>query len=287
MVDVACYNCGKAERSPYASENGFSLVKCLDCGLLYVTPRPDDGELAAAHESGVHRGETEFDITGFWDDAKIPRYREALRDLYGEELKSRDRSWLDIGCGFGEFLSALNSESDGRARGTGLEPNRNKRDEARERGLDVDNFDLKTHDRRYDVISILNVYSHLPDPPEFFARCKKLLIPGGEIVIQTGDTADLPAQKHFRPFYLPDHLSFASEGIIRGILGRRGFDVVRVRKYPTFTCGWTGRQMLKEAIKIAVPGKRSRLGEMLIDLRRGINANKRKTDMFIRAKARE
>jgi SAM-dependent methyltransferase len=285
MIDVACYNCGKAERAPYATENGFSLVKCLGCGLLYVTPRPDDSELVAAHESGVHRGETEFDITGFWDNAKIPRYGAALHDLYGQELQSRERTWLDIGCGFGEFLTALESAGNGHVRGTGLEPNSNKRDEARERRLDVDNFDLKSHDRRYDVISILNVYSHLPNPPEFFLRCKELLKPGGEILIQTGDTSDLPAEKHSRPFYLPDHLSFASERIVSDILRRCGFDVLQVRKYPTFSSGWTGNQMLKEALKIFAPGKRSRLAEMLNDFRRGFNASKSKTDMFIRAKA--
>jgi hypothetical protein len=97
----------------------------------------------------------------------------------------------------------------------------------------------------------------------------------------------LPAERHSRPFFLPDHLSFASEKIVSDILRRCGFDVLAVRKYPTFTSGWTGVQMLKEALKILAPGKRSRLSEMLADARRGFNASRRKTDMFIRAKATE
>jgi SAM-dependent methyltransferase len=285
MIKVPCYNCGQSDHNPYATENGFSLVKCSGCGLLYVTPRPDDGELVAAHECGVHRGQTEFDITGGWDEAKIPRYRDALGALYGENLRSRDRTWLDIGCGHGEFLTALKSSNNGRIRGQGLEPNKSKRKSARDRGLAVDYFDLGAHDRKYDVISILNVYSHLPNPPEFLALCKKLLQGGGEILIQTGDTADLPAEKHPKPLFLPDHLSFASENIVSDILRRSGFEVVLVRKYPTFFFGWSSLQSLKEIVKLVWPGKQSRFGEIRADYKRSCAARRHRTDMFIKAKA--
>ena len=36
-----------------------------------------------------------------------------------------------------------------------------------------------------------------------------------------------------RPFYLPDHLSFASESIIIRILERLGFEILSVKKYPS------------------------------------------------------
>src|ERR1700749_1795429 len=107
LIDVSCYNCGLKEYTPYATENGFSLVKCSHCGLLFVTPRPADDELATAHECGVHKGQDQFDMTGCWDESKVPRYLTALDHLYGNKLQEGCRDWLDIGCGHGEFLTAL------------------------------------------------------------------------------------------------------------------------------------------------------------------------------------
>jgi SAM-dependent methyltransferase len=259
---------------------------------LYVTPRPADNELVTAHECGVHGGQTVIDMTGCWDASKIPRYLTALKDLYGNDLGTRDRTWLDIGCGHGEFLTALNSVSERRTSGEGLEPNENKRKSAQNRGLKVDYFDLSTHDKQYDVVSLLNVYSHLPNPPEFFRLCKKLLKSGGEVLIETGDTAYLPSEKHFKPFYLPDHLSFASEKIVTELLRRCGFVIISVRKYPAFIFEWHMRnvpQTLKEMIKVVYPGKRSNFGAIfkstLEEYRRSSRARKHMTDMYIRAKA--
>ena len=80
-VEADCYNCNSSESSPYAVENGFSLVKCAGCGLLYVTPRPSDDELAKSHECGVHQGDAELDMTGRFRDQLIPSYIEKAGSL--------------------------------------------------------------------------------------------------------------------------------------------------------------------------------------------------------------
>jgi SAM-dependent methyltransferase len=280
-VETCCYNCGSPRNTPYASENGFSLVKCFGCGLLYVTPRPGDEELAKAHEWGVHQGESELHMTGTFDKAKVSSYFEVLRDLYGNELGSRERTWLDIGCGHGEFLVALQQFSNRHVTARGLEPNRDKQKSAINRGLEVSYFDLHNHMERYDVVSLLNVYSHLPNPPEFLFLCKRLIKPGGELLLETGDTADLPSEEHYRPFYLPDHLSFASEQIVSDILQRCGFQIVSLRKYPAFPFKCSASRWLKEVVKCVWPGKQSQLGELSGKYRR---SRKYVTDMYIRAR---
>ncbi|MHC5026825.1 MAG: methyltransferase domain-containing protein [Planctomycetota bacterium] len=280
-VEADCYNCNSSESSPYAVENGFSLVKCAGCGLLYVTPRPSDDELAKSHECGVHQGDAELDMTGRFRDQLIPSYIEKLHDLYGDELAERKRAWLDIGCGHGELLMALTQVSGGQVEPRGLEPNRKKQESAAARGLDITYFDLSDHHERYDVISLLNVYSHLPDPPGFLRLCKQLLKPGGELVLETGDTADLPAERHHRPLLLPDHLSFASERIVSDILRRSGFEIISVHKYRSFPFKRSASRWLKEVIKCVWPGKQSRIGEFIERTRRGRDYDR---DMFIRAR---
>jgi len=248
MERAQCYNCGSDQHSYYAEENGFVLVKCSGCGLLFVEKPPSNESITQAHRQGVHRGTGALDVTGHYDAAKVPFYLEVLRDMFGELREPR--SWLDVGCGHGEFMTALEVFGQGRIQATGSEPNDRKREAARARSLNVSYFDLESHSATYDVISLLNVYSHLPDPPALIASFARLLNPGGELLIETGDTAHFSAADHFRPFYLPDHLSFASEEIVRGILDRAGYDIVNVHKYPLVKP--TVRRIGKELAKLII-----------------------------------
>lgn len=273
-----CYNCGSEHRTFYAEENGFSLVKCDECGLLYLKERPDDSEITQAHKQGKHRGIQEFDVTGAFNNEKIARYMNVLEDIFKGDLRNK-KTWLDVGCGHGEFIAAIQDYSNAKITARGTEPNINKQESACQRGLNVSYFDLESHENSYDFISILNVYSHLPYPLEFLTLLRRLLNPEGEILIETGNSAHLSAKDHYRPFYLPNHLSFASEDIVVGILKRLGFEVLSVNKYPyPFLPKSDLKSIIKEVVKVVLPGYKSRILEY----------QKMKlysqTDMFIRAK---
>jgi tRNA G46 methylase TrmB len=84
-------------------------------------------------------------MTGTFDNAKVSSYFGVLGDLYGNELGNRERTWLDIGCGHGEFLVALQQFSNRQVTARGLEPNRDKQKSAINRGLEVSYFDLHNH----------------------------------------------------------------------------------------------------------------------------------------------
>ncbi len=275
MKVAACYNCRSTKHVFYAEENGYALVKCRDCGLLFVEDRPDDSEILQAHMQGRHRGQSELDVSGTFNSRRMPHYRRVLRDLYPEGIDG-PAAWLDIGCGHGEFMAVVQAYAAGSITIRGTDPNVHKQASARLRGLDVGYFDIDTHRGKYDVISMLNVYSHLPDPPRFISSLKRLLNPGGELILETGDTADFTADEHYRPFYLPDHLSFASERIVIGILERIGFKVLSVRKYPY--AGLDSLSLFKELVKTLLPHHVSRIRFWQ---RRALYA---RTDMYIRAK---
>ena len=125
---------------------------------------------------------------------------------------------------------------------------------------------------------MLNVYSHLVDPPAFISSLKGLLSKRGQILIETGDTAYLAARKHPRPLYLPDHVSFASEKIVAGIIERVGFEVCETRKYADMV--FDPIRIVKEGVKTVWPGRKSYLRHYL---RKGAYVRR---DMFILAKLR-
>jgi SAM-dependent methyltransferase len=270
-----CYHCGSDQRTFYATENGFSLMKCSICGLLYVAERPDDVEISQAHQQGLHRGQEVLTVTGQFMEQKIQDYLGILADLFEGEA-SRAQTWLDVGCGHGEFVAAVQAYSQQKILVIGSEPNQYKQQSARDRGLNVTYFDLGTHPETYDVISLLNVYSHLPNPPEFFTMLKRCLNPGGELIIETGDTADFSAKEHHRPFSLPDHLSFASEKIVVSLLEQLNFEILTIRKYPYVQN--SPKAIVKELIKFFLPHYQSRLLYHLNCQRYS------QTDMYIRAR---
>jgi SAM-dependent methyltransferase len=262
MISVTCYNCGDDSTIDYSQENGYKLVACESCGLLYVNPRPDDKDISSSAKTGVHQGENLIDVTGKFSYKKVNNYINVLKDIFGIHLPLNVNSWLDIGCGHGELLLAIqNFGTDRKIWLKGLEPNDSKRQSALKHNLDVSNFNLSEHCHKYDVVSLLNVYSHLPNPPQFIAEFISLLNPGGMILLETGDTAHLSADEQLRPFYLPDHLSFASQKIVVDILERSNFEILVIKKYPAIKFSIT--RLLKESANLVIPNKVSNFQQLL------------------------
>lgn len=275
MEYVNCYNCGCADATPFAVENGYSLTKCTECGLLYVNPRPSIEEIEQAHRLGQHRGMKPIETTGYYDFSKVSSYVRTLRDIFRDGSDLHGKKWLDVGCGYGEFMFALKRFSKNGVDVIGVEPNVHKTAAANKKGLKVSYFDLDDHSEKYDYLSILNVYSHLPDPPKALAAWTRLLKPGGELLLETGDTADMSSETHPTPYYLPDHLSFASESIVTHVLEKAGFEIMEVQKYPEVR--EAPMAVVREALKLVVPGKHSRIVRVL-------KGELRPIDMYVHAR---
>jgi SAM-dependent methyltransferase len=275
MVQVTCYNCESADSELYLSENGFQLVRCVTCGLLYVTPRPDDRDITDATKTGEHRGENTLEVTGRFRKDKISQYLSVLQDFFPAPPGLTATSWLDIGCGHGEFIMALREFAGNNIFVTGFEPNERKRESAKQKGLHVEYFDLDKHTETYEYISLLNVLSHIPDPKRSFNSWKRLLRPGGELFLETGDITNISSREIHRPLDLPDHLSFVSESILVHMLEDIGFEIIDIKKYNPFF--FNKMQFLKGFVKLFVPGKISRLRPRYLPPRYRI-------DMYIRAR---
>ena len=232
LEKIVCYNCGCAESNFYDTENGFQYTKCSKCGLVYLNPRPTRNEIEAAHEMGMHKGENTIQVTGIYKKNKTTNYLKILGEFYKkDELSKENLTWLDIGCGFGELIEALKIFSNNKLQIIGSEPNVNKVNSCKKRNLNVEFINLDSHNCKYDFISLLNVYSHLPNPFEFIEKLIKHLKPGGELLIETGHSCHLSPKDHQKPYYAPDHLSFANKEIVEDMLKRLGFEIIQTEIY--------------------------------------------------------
>jgi len=229
---VNCPLCGSNKFGPWSSENGYQCVRCGGCRLLYVNPRPCQDLIDKGVQLGVHLEENlNLNVVGRRAAWKVSKSRKLLQENFLDfQTRTNPVRWLDVGAGFGEFVEALTEYLPAGSACEGIEPMAPKAEFARSRGLRIRQAFLSEVTEKYDVVSILDIFSHIPNFHSFLQEIKSVLRPEGEVFIKTGNGADLESRSQIPgPLTLPDHLVFAGESHIRRFLQEGGFDVVSLR----------------------------------------------------------
>lgn len=219
--------------------------------MVYVNPRPSLAMISEAVKTGVHR-ELEHGRTAIARRAArhIAVYRGLLREICADVWsKQRPISWLDIGAGYGEFLEAVARLAAPGSRLEGVEPMTAKANACKRRGLNIREAYLSEITDTYDYVSLINVFSHIPNFSEYLSGLKRVLRPGGELILETGNIADLASWKEVpTELDLPDHLVFAGESTIRWFLEDGGFEVLDVLRLRKDTVLNSSRNMVKRLL---------------------------------------
>ncbi|MFV0623715.1 methyltransferase domain-containing protein [Sphingomonas sp. ac-8] len=273
QVAVACPLCGQSDAWGWGWENGYSAVKCVGCGLVYVSPRPVDEAISEATRTGQHRHEAgALSVVYTPSRRKLARYRARMRRVLAGEVGQDPVSWLDIGAGFGELVEALGTVLPAGSRIRGIEPMAVKAAHARARGLPVGSERLAEVRERFDFVSLVNVFSHLPDPAAFLRDIRRLVRPGGTLLLVTGNGADLASADGYPDrLDLPDHLVFAGREQLEAFLRNAGFEPYRCDAVRLDTAGWAAKALVKKLLGQPVPlviPYRSRFRDMLYLARR-------------------
>lgn len=231
LETIPCPYCGSERHSPWACEIGFTAVRCGECALIYCNPRPSLAAIHSAVRSGAHGKEAKgLDVRARRIGAKVKYYHRLFGGLFNDVWsRGRPISWLDVGAGYGEVLEAVTALAPPGSCVEGLEPMKPKAEEARKRGLTIIEDYLRPEHTKVDVVSVVDVFSHIPSFSAFLVDVRSVLNPGGELFVETGNLADLESRAEFPgELGLPDHLVFTGEKQLRGYLDQAGFDVVRI-----------------------------------------------------------
>jgi SAM-dependent methyltransferase len=230
---IPCPFCGNQDSKTWGEELGFKVVRCIDCQLLYVNPRLLNESIDAAVRTGIHGSDAEYlEVRSRYLSGKVRRYAGVFKRMFSDVWKRQlPISWLDVGAGYGETLDAILSLAPAGSRVEGIEPMRPKAEVARARGLNITEDYLRAGLEKVDFISVVDVFSHIPDFHAFLRDVVLTLQPGGEIFVETGNLADLESREQFPgELGLPDHLVFAGEKLLIAYLERAGFDVVKLER---------------------------------------------------------
>lgn len=230
---INCPYCNDSKSLPWARENGFTAVKCSGCGIVYVNPRPIISLIRQAVQTGVH-SDVENGRTAISRrvGTKVTSYKKILASMFDDVwLSKKQISWLDVGAGYGEVVEAVALLAPSGSKIEGIEPMKPKVIHAQARGLCVKEAYLSGIQDKFDFVSIIDVFSHIPDFHNFLKDIKDILAVDAEIFMETGNAGDLKSG-HDVPteLDLPDHLVFAGEQHIIGYLSAAGFSIIKLKR---------------------------------------------------------
>ncbi len=232
LIECSCPYCNTGAHTSWASENGFTTVRCDACNFLYLSPRPDLKSRDKATELGVHGAADDMNIAERYVPAKVQIYRKIFAREFADVWFAADPIvWLDIGAGYGEVMDAIKLLAPKGSKVIGLEPMKVKSEAAKKRGLSVLQSFIGPETPRAQYISLINVFSHVYDFDALLRDIHSVLLPNGELFVETGDATDLINRDDF-PGELgsPDHVAFASLKHLEGFLQRNGFQIIKARR---------------------------------------------------------
>jgi len=202
------------------------LVSCSNCGLQYLTPRLRSDLIL----SGYSEGSDEAFVSQ--NTARERTFGKSLSLI--ERLRPMKGRLLDIGTGGGAFLGVAYRNGWEVA---GCEPNRWLAEwGSGHYGIDIQAgtiFDMDLPDDEFDVITLWDVLEHTPNPRNVLDECKRVLKPGGLMIINYPDIESLVARLMGRRwvFLLSVHLYYFTPDTIEKMLIEVGFKVTRSKMH--------------------------------------------------------
>lgn len=261
----ACLACGSAGAPLYegltdylaGTPGSWRMVRCAraSCGMLWLDPKPLAADLIKAytsyHTHGRHaRGAAELGLSALNAACKLAsrllelgsglgRQRRQLRTMFlGSAAPGR---LLEVGCGRGRFLKRMH-QAGWQVQGTDFDPvaAQQVRDKY---GLPVDVGDLATLHYpadAYDAIAMSQVIEHVHDPRALLEECRRVLRPGGRLVLSTPNAMGLAHQldgRYWRGLEPPRHLHIFTPDALAACVRACGLEVEQLQTLSAESAG--------------------------------------------------
>ncbi len=239
---IVCNICGQ-DNADVVFEKGLAqparIVRCRTCDLMYSSPRAQavDHERYEAHEAqGLLKGVT-TDTSHPWhwryqkEAGQVQDFeasRKLLRKLYPQPGRM-----VEVGSGFGYLLRSFKDEGWDVL---GVDPWRELPIVTEEvHGIETIPTTLEEAnlpDNSADVVILLHVIEHVPDPVATLREIHRILKPGGHLVMETPryDTLMFKLLRHReRSVRCDGHIYFFTFDTLRAAYEKAGFSEVETR----------------------------------------------------------
>lgn len=217
----------------FLSQECFDILECEHCGLLFTHPRPDPSVIGNYYKSDEyysHQQNKKGFIPRLYELVKKPNMNHKVRLALGKRTSGR---LLDIGCGVGDFLVAVQQRG---FEVVGIEPSADARAIATTRlGFEPLAPDALATlpEASFDVITLWHVLEHIDDLKQEIAALSRLLKPDGSLIIALPNFKSFDAsyyQEAWAAWDVPRHLNHFSPASIHTIFGETDLKLLDTQK---------------------------------------------------------
>ena len=234
MNHVKCNLCGADDYEVLFEKRpdrgvAHRIVRCRHCQLMYANPQEviDCEEYAKPEAFNDAEENSPYYLKQL---VQVPDNLRALKVL--NEWFPKRGHLLEVGSCTGIFLDQIRSSG---WETTGLEPHRGLARHAREKfKLNVINAVLPHPDLvpgSYDAVIMLHVIEHMPDPGASIRELRRLLKPGGALVVETPRfdslTFKILRSRERSINNCPGHIYFFTVPALRRLVEQAGFELAR------------------------------------------------------------
>ena len=243
-----CYT-GLSDNFGVNNPGVWNIRQCRsrDCGCTWLDPAPYESELSKVYGTYyTHQGVTESLEYYPPDYGSVARIllKTALRCLHYLRINpQRESFWLhglekgqgrllELGCGEGSRLAAL-KERGWTVEGQEIDPKAVSN--CRSKGLVIHEGKIEQvglPEKSFDIILISHVIEHVHRPEEFLKHCRKLLRPGGRLILSTPNIESLGHRiygRYWLALDVPRHLILHNRRSLYDVLHRAGFGRISVK----------------------------------------------------------
>lgn len=206
----------------------YILLKCKNCGLVFLSPQPNWKELTKHYPESYYL-ESSGNNNSLFSVLmrKFDKMNRGIIIVPGGRL-------LDVGCGNGDFLSKIKQCG---MDVFGIEPGTYGHMICKARGLNVVNSFLENSgfpDSFFDVVTVNHVLEHTPDPKKTLSYIKRILKPSGVAIIQIPNLwsfAFLISHKYYIHLDVPRHLFHFTQQTLEAYAKDAGLKLIKVEYY--------------------------------------------------------
>ncbi|HTV58548.1 MAG TPA: class I SAM-dependent methyltransferase [Verrucomicrobiae bacterium] len=260
---ILCPLCGSSSTQFAFRDAGCALRSCPECDLFFVSPYPSGSRQHSRVSFGQYEAIELLDCRRRYLGEKL--YYDRHFSLIAQECSGAS-SFLDVGCGTGRLLERIASTRALR-RLAGIELNAQAAAFARRvSGCQIFEvpFEQFRTEEKFDVVALINVFSHIPSFRGLFGSLRSVLAPGGKVLVRTSEMAPNVSRWNQMHWGIPDDLHFLGLRTLEFACRQHGFRIVRHIRVPFEDelfreSRWrqTGRSRVVNAVKffgLHVPG---------------------------------
>ncbi len=229
-----CILCNSSNRTILIQQGNWTVYKCVNCGLGFLDPRPDQGELQDLYRNDYFSSHYDEGLEVDSPEMKRRISQEDHRIKFFRNLKKRGKV-LDIGCGMGYFLYAC------RKHGYEVEGQDVSDDSASylrsELKIPVTTGqieEINIENNSLDIITMWHSLEHTPDPRKHLEKAWNWLKPDGFLVVDVPNHEGTDAKETWNSWNgwdLPYHLYHFTPKTLINMLSQHGFKTCRTKDY--------------------------------------------------------